>query len=140
MNINLVTMDGGHKSVAVGLGTYNSIRPHHNVHTMRHWKSFMDLRKSELHHSAGRQGEVVEAAVPCFHIETTLNNDMFDGPLAFLGKPEARWTARDQTTFAALKRTTDRMNPKLRRAAFHKSTAPYAVTGVTAGAVSRCTR
>ena len=64
-----------------------------------------------------RQGEVVEAAVPIFHIETTLNNDMYDGPLAFLAKPEARWTAREQTTFAALKRTTDRMNPKLRRAA-----------------------
>ena len=135
VNINIVTMDGGHKSVAVGLGTYNSVKAHHNVHALRHSKSFMDPSKSELHHSAGRQGEVVEAAVPIFHIETTLNNDMFDGPLSFLAKPEARWTPREQTTFAALKRTTDRMNPKLRRAAFHKSAAPYAVTGVNAGAV-----
>ena len=100
MNINIVTMDGGHKSVAVGLGTYNSVKAHHNVHTLRHSKSFMDPSKSELHHSAGRQGEVVEAAVPIFHIETTLNNDMFDGPLSFLAKPEARWTPRDQATFA----------------------------------------
>jgi hypothetical protein len=135
VNINIVTMDGGHKSVAVGLGTYNSVKAHHNVHTMRHSKSFMDPSKSELHNSANRQGDVVEAAVPIFHIETTLNNDMFDGPLSFLAKPEARWTGRDQATFAALKRTTDRMNPKLRRAAFHKSTAPYSITGVTAGAV-----
>jgi len=135
VNINLVTMDGGHKSVAVGLGTYNSVKAHHNVHTMRHSKSFMDPAKSEMHHSTARQGDIVEAAVPIFHIETSLNNDMFDGPLSFLAKPEARWTAREQTTFAALKRTTDRMNPKLRRAAFHKSTAPYAITGVQAGAV-----
>ena len=62
----------------------------------------MDPSKSELHRSAGRQGEIVEAAVPIFHIETTLNNDMYDGPLAFLAKPEARWTPREQTTFAAL--------------------------------------
>ena len=136
VNINLVTMDGGHKSVAVGLSNYRSLRAHHTVHALRHSRSFMDPSKSELHRSAGRQGEIVEAAVPIFHIETTLNNDMYDGPLAFLAKPEARWTPREQTTFAALKRTTDRMNPKLRRAAFHKSTAPYAVTGVTAGAVS----
>ena len=135
VNLNIVTMDGGHKSVAVGLGTYNSVKAHHNVHTMRHSKSFMDPNKSELHNSTNRQGDIVEAAVPIFHIETTLNNDMYDGPLAFLAKPEARWTAREQTTFAALKRTTDRMNPKLRRAAFHKSTAPYAITGVQAGAV-----
>ena len=136
VNINIVTMDGGHKSVAIGLGTYNSLRAHHTVHALRHSRSFMDPSKSELHRSAGRQGEIVEAAVPIFHIETTLNNDMYDGPLAFLAKPEARWTPREQTTFAALKRTTDRMSPKLRRAAFHKSAAPYAVTGVTAGAVS----
>src|SRR3954463_4764864 len=119
VNVNLVTMDGGHKSVAVGLGTYPSIRAHHTVRTLRHSRSFMDPAKSELHRSAHRQGDVVEAAVPVFHIESTLNNDMFDGPLAFLAKPEARWTARDQATFAGLKRTTDRLNPSTRRTLFH---------------------
>ena len=49
-------------------------------------KSFMDPSKSELHNSAGRQGDIVEAAVPIFHIETTLNNDMFDGPLRVPGQ------------------------------------------------------
>src|SRR3954449_307260 len=136
VNINLVTMDGGHKSVAVGLGTYASLRAHHTVHALRHSRSFMDPPNSELHRSAGRQGDVVEAAVPVFHIETTLNNDMFGGPLRFLGKPEARWTPREQATFAALKRSTDRLPATARRAAFHKNLAPYAVTGVTAGAVS----
>src|SRR5947208_9350035 len=34
VNINLVAMDGGHKSVPVGLGTYRSLKHHHNVHTM----------------------------------------------------------------------------------------------------------
>src|SRR6478752_2435003 len=91
VNINLVTMDGGHKSVAVGLGTYASLRAHHTVHALRHSRSFMDPSKSELHRSARRQGEIVEAAVPVFHIETTLNNDMFGEPLRFLAKPEARW-------------------------------------------------
>jgi len=136
VNINLVTMDGGHKSVAVGLGTYASLRAHHTVRTLRHSRSFMDPARSELHRSAGRQGEVVESAVPVFHVETTLNNDMFGGPLRFLAKPEARWTPREQATFAALKRSTDRLPAKTRRAAFHKNVAPYAVTGVTAGAVA----
>jgi hypothetical protein len=135
VNINMVTMDGGHKSVAVGLGTYASLRAHHTVHSLRHSRSFMDPAASELHHSAARQGEIVEAAVPVFHIETTLNNDMFGDPLRFLGRPEARWTAREQALFAALKRSTDGMSPKLRRAAFHRTASPYAVTGVTAGAV-----
>jgi len=135
VNVNMVTMDGGHKSVAIGLGTYASLRVHHNVHTMRHSRSFMDPERSELHHAARRQGEVVEAAVPIFHIETTLNNDMFSSPLRFLGKPEHRWSAREQATFAAVKRSLDHMPVKARRTAFQKSAAPYAITGVTAGAV-----
>ena len=136
VNINLVTMDGGHKSVPIGLGTYASLRAHHTVHTLRHSRSFMDPEASELHHSAARQSDVVEEAVPVFHVETTLNNDMYADPLRFLARPEAQWTAREQALFAGLKRSTDRMSPKLRRTAFHRTAAPYAVTGVTAGAVT----
>jgi lactate racemase len=135
VNVNFVPMDGGHKSVPIGLGTYASLRAHHTVHALRHSRSFMDPHKSELHHSARRQGEVVEAALPVFHVETTLNNDMFGEPLRFLGKPEARWTAREQGLFAALKRSTDRMPAKVRRAAFQRTISPYALTGVAAGAV-----
>src|SRR6266542_420166 len=42
VNINLVAMDGGHKSVPVGLGSYKSLRHHHTVHTMLNSRSFMD--------------------------------------------------------------------------------------------------
>ena len=49
VNINLVAMDGGHKSVAVGLAGYESLKHHHNVNTMLHSKSYMDPREG---HSA----------------------------------------------------------------------------------------
>ena len=137
VNVNMVTMDGGHKSVPVGLGTYNSLRAHHNVHTLRHSRSFMDPESSELHHSAARQGELVEAAVPTFHIETTLNNDMFEAPLGFLAKPEQRWKAREQAGFAAIKRALDGMPLRARRTAFQRTVSPYAMTGVTAGDVEQ---
>ncbi|MGI8593609.1 MAG: lactate racemase domain-containing protein [Solirubrobacteraceae bacterium] len=135
VNVNMVTMDGGHKSVPIGLGTYASLRAHHNVHTLRHSRSFMDPAASELHSSSVRQGTIVEDTVPIFHIETTLNNDMFADPLRFLAKPEGRWTAREQALFAGLRRSTEAMSPRLRRTAFQRMVAPYAVTGVTAGAV-----
>src|SRR5438094_8006614 len=56
VNINLVAMDGGHKSVAVGLSGYKSLRHHHNVRTMQHSRSFMDQHRSELHSSNWRMG------------------------------------------------------------------------------------
>ncbi len=45
VNINLVAMDGGHKSVATGLASYRSLRHHHNAQTMRHSRSFMDQHR-----------------------------------------------------------------------------------------------
>ena len=56
VNINLVAMDGGAKSVAVGLASYRSVRPHHNVDTMLHSRSYMDPREghSAIHDSCRR--------------------------------------------------------------------------------------
>jgi hypothetical protein len=135
VNINLVAMDGGHKSVAVGLGTYNTMRAHHNVRTLLESRSYMDPENSALHHSAKRQGRIVEDAIPIFHIETTLNNDMYAGPMRFLGRPEWEWTARDRATFLGVQRALRAMPDGARRAVFQRQTAPYAVTGVTAGEV-----
>src|SRR5881397_2523621 len=59
VNINLVAMDGGHKSVPVGLGSYRSLRHHHTVHTMLNSRSFMDPRHSGLHESCARMGRLL---------------------------------------------------------------------------------
>ena len=42
VNINLVPMDGGHKSVTVGLCDYESLRPHHEPQTIIDSDSYMD--------------------------------------------------------------------------------------------------
>ena len=41
-------MDGGHKSVAVGLCDYESLRAHHEPQTIRDSDSYMDPARSEL--------------------------------------------------------------------------------------------
>ena len=94
VNINLVSMDGGHKSVATGLASYRSLRHHHNPQTMRHSKSFMDQPSSELHSSNWRMGRLIaESGVKVFQIETTLNNDTFPSNFQFLQKREWEWGA-----------------------------------------------
>src|ERR1700677_3535349 len=105
VNINLVSMDGGHKSVATGLATYRSLRHHHNVKTMRHSRSFMDQERSELHSSNWRMGRLIAASgIKVFQIETTLNNDTFPEQMAFLQKREWEWSARDRATYIAVTR------------------------------------
>jgi lactate racemase len=138
VNINLVSMDGGHKSTATGLASYRSLRHHHNVQTMLHSRSFMDRHRSELHHSNWRMGKVLrDAGVKIFQIESTLNNNTFgaSGPMAVLQKREWEWSPRDRATFVAMKAGLDRLPLKARRSIFQAWRAPYGVTSVQAGEV-----
>ena len=73
-------MDGGHKSVPIGLASYKSLQAPPQRHTMVHSRSFMDHKKSAMHHSAWRMGRSCADAVKIFQIETTLNNDVFPCP------------------------------------------------------------
>jgi hypothetical protein len=133
VNINLVAMDGGHKSVPVGLASYKSLRHHHNSQTMVHSRSFMDPQHSALHSSAARMGKFLAGHLKVFTVETTLNNDSFPAPYQFLVKREWEWSLRDQASMLAARRAMAVSPPRLRRRVFQSLTAPYAVTGVNAG-------
>ncbi|MDP9497500.1 MAG: nickel-dependent lactate racemase [Actinomycetota bacterium] len=135
VNVNLVAMDGGWKSSAIGLASYASLRHHHNSRTMRHSRSFMDSRHSELHSSAWRMGRLLQQHVRVFQIETTLNNQCFPKAYGFLTKREWEWSARDQATYWAVKQGLDRLPAPLRRKVFRDVVADYEVTSVQAGAV-----
>jgi len=136
VNINLVAMDGGHKSVATGLSSYRSLRHHHNVRTMRHSRSFMDQGHSELHSSNWRMGRLIAASgVKVFQIETTLNNDAFPAPMAFLQKREWEWSARDRASYVATTAALRAGSARVNRSVFQAVKAPYAMTGVHAGEV-----
>src|SRR5437016_2285243 len=116
VNINLVAMDGGHKSVATGLASYRSLRHHHNVRTMQHSRSFMDQERSALHSSNWRMGRLLaREGVRVFQIETTLNNDTFPSPFAFLQTREWEWAARDRATYLASSASLRHTPPALAR-------------------------
>jgi hypothetical protein len=133
VNINLVAMDGGHKSVPVGLGGYRSLKHHHNVHTMLESRSFMDPPSSALHGSTARMGRVLADHLRIFTIETTLNNETFPSQFGFLNKREWEWSVKDQAMFLAAKKANESAPHRIRREVFRRITAPYGVTGVHAG-------
>ncbi|MCI2975591.1 MAG: nickel-dependent lactate racemase [Ferrimicrobium sp.] len=136
VNINLVSMDGGHKSVATGLAGYDSIKFHHNVNTMVHSRSFMDRHNSELHSSNWRMGHVIkDAGVKIFQIETTLNTATFPESFRFLSKREWEWNLRDRGSFIAASEALKKTPPHLARQIFQSVRSPYGVTGITAGEV-----
>lgn len=134
VNINLVPMDGGHKSVGTGLANYESLRAHHNPKTIRETDSYMEPSRSKLHQSTERIGRVIDKHLKVFHIETVLNNKMFDGQMDFLMKREEDFTEFDRLKLQAMQYALKRMPRAAKRKLFHSVPAAYDVIGVFAGA------
>ncbi|MDP1822622.1 MAG: lactate racemase domain-containing protein [Archangium sp.] len=134
INLNLVPMDGGHKSVGTGLANYESLSFHHNPRTIRASDSYMEPSRSALHQSTDRIGRVIDRNLKVFHIETTINNKMFDDPIDFLMKREEDFTEIDRLKLQATRFTLSRMPRAMKRKMFASFPAPYSVTGVFAGA------
>ena len=133
VNINLVSMDGGHKSITTGLMTYRALRYHHNVDTLMHSTSYMDPPNSALHHACDRTGVMVDEHVNVFKIETTLNSNTFPGLLGHLQKPEWEWNLWEKAVFGLNRRSLNLMPFAARHRIFHGIRAPYGVTGISAG-------
>lgn len=133
VNINLATMDGGHKSVPVGLATYRSVRHHHNAETMLHESSYMDPERSSFHRSCDRMGEITRKHIKIFTIETTLNGDTFHRLLGFLQKREHDWNALDHLGFHGSRLGLSLLPAPLRRKAYNALPAAYGLTSVQAG-------
>lgn len=133
VNLNFVPMDGGHKSVAVGLCGYRSLRAHHNPKVMRNCHSYMDPSRSELATSVTRMGRLANSKLNVFNIETTINNRMFDPALDFLSKNEDDLSGSEKMALRAMRFSLDKLPQEARQSLFDRFPAPYGVTGVFAG-------
>jgi hypothetical protein len=133
VNVNFVPMNGGHKSVAVGLCDYDSLRPHHEPETIRKSDSYMDPKSSMLSTKISRMGALVDEHMNVFHIETALNNRMYAGPTAFLSKNEDQYTEFDRMKFEAMRWTLSKLPPAAKRKVFQSIPAPYQLIACQAG-------
>jgi hypothetical protein len=132
-NINLVPMDGGHKSVAVGLCDYESLRAHHEPQTIRDSNSYMDPASSQLNTKVVRLGKLVDEHMNVFHIESALNNRIYGSDLDFLLKNEDEFSAIDRLKFEAMRRTMGAMPRAARRKLLHSFPAAYEMIACHAG-------
>lgn len=133
ININLVPMDGGHKSVGVGLCDYASLQAHHNPQTILASDSYFDHTRSPLTDSCNRMGRIVNDKLNVFHIETVVNNRMFDPKMEFFTKPEDEWNALDKVSFRIAQIGLQAMSRQAKRKLLFAVPAPYQMIAVHAG-------
>ena len=133
VNINLVSMDGGHKSVGTGLCDYPTLQAHHTPQAILDSDSYMDPDRSALAASCSRIGRVIDRHLKVFHIETTVNNRMFAESLSFLTKNEDEFTGSERLKFRALQKTLAVLPRSWKRKLFFGIPSPYEMTSVFAG-------
>ncbi len=133
LNINLVPMDGGHKSVTVGLCDYESLRPHHEPQTIRDSDGYMDPAKSELSRKVDRMGKIVDRHLNVFHVETVLNNRMYSDALSFLGKDEDEFSDLDRLKLAGTRWSLSRLPAPAKRQFLHRIPGAFELIGCYAG-------
>ena len=133
VNINLVPMDGGHKSVGVGLCDYVSLQAHHNPQTILASDSYFDHTRSPLTDSCNRIGRIVNEKLNVFHIETVVNNRMFDPKMEFFVKPEDQWNALDRISFRVAQIGLQSLPRSAKRKVLFSIPAPYQMIAVHAG-------
>jgi Lactate racemase N-terminal domain len=133
-NINLVPMDGGSKSVGVGLCDYASLQAHHTPQTILASDSYFDHTRSAMARSCDRIMAVINQHLKVFHIETVLNNRMFEPAMAFFTKNEDQWSGIDRTAFEATRGGLGMLPRAARRRVLFAIPAPYQMIAVHAGA------
>jgi len=133
ININLVPMDGGHKSVAVGLCDYESLRAHHEPQTILDSDSYMDPARSELNNKVVRIGRLVDKHLNVFHIETALNNRMYTGQMDIFAKNEDEFTTFDRMKFESIKWSLSKLPWAAKRKLLHSIPAAYQMIACHAG-------
>ncbi len=73
VNVTWTSMNGGWKSYLVGLGTYNTIRAHHNPRTLLEGGTIMDP-SSDFHRILASQGRQLAKHAQLLNVETVLDN------------------------------------------------------------------
>ena len=98
-----IPLNGGHKSVAVGMGTYNSIAPHHSPHMTAEIPHVMQPEHSNMHDCIERMSRVIEENSKIMVLEAALNDAIYPLHLRYLGKPNDRcnlFRASDKGVYA----------------------------------------
>lgn len=85
-----IPLNGGHKSVAVGLGTYESISNHHDPKMTAESPHVMQPENSKMHQCIERLSRVVQKHCRIMVMEASMNNATYPFHVRWLGKPNGR--------------------------------------------------
>jgi len=130
-----IPLNGGHKSVAVGLGSYRSIAAHHSPHMTKEVPHVMQPEGSHMHASIERISRVISDHARIMVLEATMNNATYPSYVRHLGLSDADCNAL-QLAIKKLTPPSLKLVPEsLRRTIFASISGDYAPIEIHAGSI-----
>ena len=130
-----IPLNGGHKSVAVGLGTYKSIAVHHSPQMTAENPHVMQPEHSNMHDSIERMSRVVQKHSKIMVLEAAMNNAIYPAPLRYLGKPSDRCNIFEKIVKAATPATMGLLPEPARYKIFKSLRTDYEPIVINAGTI-----
>lgn len=130
-----IPLNGGHKSIAVGLGSYRSIAAHHSPHMTKEVPHVMQPDGSHMHASIERISGVISQHAQIMVLEAAMNNATYPGIVKHIGIPDSQCNPV-QLIARKLTPTSLKLLPEpARRVLFSSIRGNYSPTEIHAGAI-----
>lgn len=130
-----IPLNGGHKSVAVGLGTYRSIASHHAPQMTAESPHVMQPEHSNMHASIERLSRVIQKHTRIMVLEAPMNGATYPFYLRFLSKPDSRSNAIERLLKVVTPWTMAATPEPLRYAILSRVKSVYDPIELNAGAI-----
>ncbi|MBU0718038.1 MAG: nickel-dependent lactate racemase, partial [Planctomycetes bacterium] len=130
-----IPLNGGHKSVAVGLGTYESIANHHAPKMTADSPHVMQPKDSQMHACIERLSRVIQKHARIMVMEAAMNNAIYPFHIRYLGKPSAQCNALERFLKTATPVALSCLPEPVRRVALRGVRTVYDPIEINAGAI-----
>jgi len=128
-----IPLNGGHKSVAVGLGSYESIANHHHPKMTADCPHVMQPDGSKMHECIERISRVVGQNARIVVMEAVMNNAIYPAHLRYLAKAPADCNAPESVMRAATTRFMKILPEPVRKVILAGVRSAYAPMEINAG-------
>jgi hypothetical protein len=130
-----IPLNGGHKSVAVGLGTYESISNHHHPKMTAESPHVMQPEGSKMHECIERLSRVVQKHARIMVMEASMNSAIYPPHLRYLGKPNDRCNFLERFLKSATPASLKLLPEPVRKTILRGVRSDYDPIEINAGAI-----
>ena len=130
-----IPLNGGHKSVAVGLGTYESIANHHIPKMTAESPHVMQPDNSLMHACIERLSHVIQKHSRIMVMEAAMNNATYPFHVNYLGKPDACCNVLERFLKAATPKAMALMPEPIRKVILRGVRGAYDPVEINAGTI-----